>query len=146
MRKCDFNKVALQSQFDMGILVWICCIFSEHLFLRIPLDGCFCLSEHIVSYIVSMIGRAKVIPKINTENTSLKLYVIRCSIKLYIKTIFWIISVLSVIKNVSYCENICTKWKFKKKKKSCPSDIFYRKLAFGTNLFTKKIKSVAKQQ
>ena len=28
MAKCDFNK--------------ICCIFSEYLFLRTPLDGCFC--------------------------------------------------------------------------------------------------------
>ena len=32
MPKCDF----------MGGLLQICCIFSEHLFLRTRLDGCFC--------------------------------------------------------------------------------------------------------
>ena len=31
MPKCDFNKVAKQ----------LCWIFSEHLFLRTPLGGCF---------------------------------------------------------------------------------------------------------
>ena len=25
----------------MGVLLWICCIFSEHLFVRTPLEGCF---------------------------------------------------------------------------------------------------------
>ena len=29
------------SYFGMGVLLYICCIFSEHLFLRTPLDGCF---------------------------------------------------------------------------------------------------------
>ena len=37
MPNCDFNKVALH--FGMGVL--ICCIFSEHLFLRTPLGSCF---------------------------------------------------------------------------------------------------------
>ena len=27
----------------MGDLLQICCIFSEHLFVRTPLDGCFCV-------------------------------------------------------------------------------------------------------
>ena len=31
MPKCDFNKVAMK----------LCCIFSEHLFLRISLESCF---------------------------------------------------------------------------------------------------------
>ena len=31
----------LKSHFDMGVFLYICCIFSEHLFLRTPLDGCF---------------------------------------------------------------------------------------------------------
>ena len=35
----------LKSHFGMGILLKICCIFSEHLFLRTPLDGCFWDSE-----------------------------------------------------------------------------------------------------
>ena len=39
MPKRDFNKVA--PLFGMGVLLQICCIFSEHLFLRKPLGGCF---------------------------------------------------------------------------------------------------------
>ena len=31
----------LKSPFDMGVLLYICCMFSEHLFLGTPLDGCF---------------------------------------------------------------------------------------------------------
>ena len=38
MPKCNL----LNSHFDMGVLQYICCIFSEHPFLRTPLDGCFC--------------------------------------------------------------------------------------------------------
>ena len=30
----------LKSYFDMGVLLYICCIFSEHIFLRTPLEGC----------------------------------------------------------------------------------------------------------
>ena len=29
------------SHFGMGVLLQICCIFSEHFFLETPLDGCF---------------------------------------------------------------------------------------------------------
>ena len=32
----------LKSHFGMGVLLQICCKFSEHLFLRTRLDGCFC--------------------------------------------------------------------------------------------------------
>ena len=38
MPKCNL----LDSHFDMGVLLEICCIFSEHLFLMTHLDGCFC--------------------------------------------------------------------------------------------------------
>ena len=38
MPKCNL----LNSHFDMGVLLQICCIFSEHLFLRTPLDAWFC--------------------------------------------------------------------------------------------------------
>ena len=31
------------SHFGMGALLWICCMSSEHLFLRTPLGGCFCM-------------------------------------------------------------------------------------------------------
>ena len=47
MSKCNFNKVAkatsLKSHFGMDVLLYICWIFLEHLFLRILLDGCFSL-------------------------------------------------------------------------------------------------------
>ena len=35
MPKSNFNKVG------MGVLLYICCIFSEHLLLRTALGGCF---------------------------------------------------------------------------------------------------------
>ena len=46
MPKCDFNKVAKQLNWN-HTLAWVfscksCCIFSEYLFLRTPLGGCFC--------------------------------------------------------------------------------------------------------
>ena len=40
MSKCEFNKL----HFGMGVLLYIkfaACIFSEHIFLRTPLDGYF---------------------------------------------------------------------------------------------------------
>ena len=37
-----WNHTLLNSHFGMGVLLWICCIFSEHLFFRTPLGGCFC--------------------------------------------------------------------------------------------------------
>ena len=40
MPKCDFNKVA-KSHLGMGDHLSIGCIFSEHLFPRTPLGGCF---------------------------------------------------------------------------------------------------------
>ena len=33
--------VWFKSHFAMGVLLWICCIFSEHLFVRTPLEGSF---------------------------------------------------------------------------------------------------------
>ena len=36
------NCNLLSSYLDMVVLLLICCIFSEHLFLRTPLDGWFC--------------------------------------------------------------------------------------------------------
>ena len=41
--KCDF----LKQQFDMGILLSICCIFSEHLFLGTPLSICLCMLKEV---------------------------------------------------------------------------------------------------
>ena len=31
----------LKPPFDMGVLLLICCIFSEHPFIRTPMEGCF---------------------------------------------------------------------------------------------------------
>ena len=31
----------LKSHFDMGVLLYICCMFSDHLFLKTSLDGYF---------------------------------------------------------------------------------------------------------
>ena len=44
MPKCDFNKVTkhfIELHFDIDVLLLICCIFSQHLFLRTPLGDCF---------------------------------------------------------------------------------------------------------
>ena len=38
---CNYIEI-LKLHFSMGILLWIYCIFSEHFFLRLPLEGCFC--------------------------------------------------------------------------------------------------------
>ena len=34
------HAVLLKPHFGMSVLLSICCIFSEHLFLKTPLDGC----------------------------------------------------------------------------------------------------------
>ena len=36
---CHFSEIVLRH----GCSLVICCIFSENLFLRTPLDGCFCI-------------------------------------------------------------------------------------------------------
>ena len=41
--RCVLSKrftTLLKSHFGKGVLLWICCIFSEQLFLRTPLDIC----------------------------------------------------------------------------------------------------------
>ena len=58
MPKCKFNKLAyailLKSHFNISVLHEICCIFSEQLFLRTPLEGCFCSSNCFYRYSLSM--------------------------------------------------------------------------------------------
>ena len=50
--KCDFNKscfaTLLKPHFGMSVLLYICCIFSERLFLKTPLGGCFCTCKDIL--------------------------------------------------------------------------------------------------
>ena len=54
MPKCDSNKVAKQL-YGNRTSTWvfsckICCTFSEHLYLRTPLDGCFWTNFQRVSW------------------------------------------------------------------------------------------------
>ena len=42
----------LKPHFDMDVLLQICCIYSEHLFLRTPLEGC---SVYYISLYISNI-------------------------------------------------------------------------------------------
>ena len=43
--KFTATATLLKSHFVMGVLLQVSCIFSEHFFLRTPLDGCFCLCQ-----------------------------------------------------------------------------------------------------
>ena len=73
----------LKSHFGMG--VQICCIFSEHLFLRTPLEGCFCLFTKIhlqsqnQNFRTNLLNMFKVTKK-NTRLTSL--YIVLVSLLL----------------------------------------------------------------
>ena len=55
MLKYESNNVAilLKSNFHMGVLLSICCIFLEHRFLRTPLEGSSC-SRSCYSYVLSL--------------------------------------------------------------------------------------------
>ena len=37
------DSALLKPYFCMGVLLWICCIFAEHLFRKTSLGNCFCL-------------------------------------------------------------------------------------------------------
>ena len=37
---CDFNRMTKKLYFVMGVLLQICCMFSQHLFTRTPKEGC----------------------------------------------------------------------------------------------------------
>ena len=55
MPKCDFSKVVqLKSHFGMGVLLHICCIFSEHLFVRTPMDGYFRKKYFQISFLYKL--------------------------------------------------------------------------------------------
>ena len=42
----SIKLICKKSHFCMGVLLSICCIFSEHFFLRTTLEGCFCFFSH----------------------------------------------------------------------------------------------------
>ena len=63
----------LKSHFGMGVFLYICCIFSEHVFLRTPLECCFCIVLTLIFcwYIVPISTFFKqVIFSINLSNYS----------------------------------------------------------------------------
>ena len=41
---CIVISIKLLSTF---VLLWVCCIFSKHLFIRTPMERCFCIASHI---------------------------------------------------------------------------------------------------
>ena len=52
MSKCEFNKL----HFGMSVLLCIKfapCIFSEHIFIRTPLDGCFWYEGYLAHFLVA---------------------------------------------------------------------------------------------
>ena len=51
MPKCFFGK----SHFGKGVFLYICYIFSEHLFLRTPLDGCFCIILEVLIFLKKLL-------------------------------------------------------------------------------------------
>ena len=55
MLKYESNNVAilLKSNFHMGVLLSICCIFLEHRFLRTPLEGSSCI-QSCYNYVLSL--------------------------------------------------------------------------------------------
>ena len=56
MPKCGCFATLLKSHFCMVVLLYICCIFSEHLFLGTPLGGCFWKLYHVYwNFIMIMI-------------------------------------------------------------------------------------------
>ena len=44
---CIVISIKLLSTF---VLLWICCIFSKHLFIRTPMERCFCIASHYHSH------------------------------------------------------------------------------------------------
>ena len=63
------SATLLKSNFDMGVLLQIGCIFSEHLFPGTPLGGCFCpfLTTEILFIIKKVIHPS--IKELNLWNT-----------------------------------------------------------------------------
>ena len=50
MPKCDLATL-LKSHFGTGVLLYICSLFSEHLFLGTPLGDCFCSFQILILFI-----------------------------------------------------------------------------------------------
>ena len=50
--QCHAMPTLLKLHFGMGVLLEICCIIPEHLFLGTPLGGCFCrfINQQVVNW------------------------------------------------------------------------------------------------
>ena len=78
--KCDFNScfaTLLKSHFSMGFLLFspvICCIFSEHRFLKTPLGGCFCknisLRNNLFISLIELRNTSVILKQINYPTQS----------------------------------------------------------------------------
>ena len=65
----------LKSHFDMGVLLQVCCTFSEHFFLITPLEGCFCiLVMEAYSYLVVLIYNLRYYIKISINSKMFQIY------------------------------------------------------------------------
>ena len=67
-------SIKLQSNFGMGVLLPICGIFSEHLFLRTPLDGCFWTVKEITGKFMEKVKIKNGKAQVKKSATLLKIY------------------------------------------------------------------------
>ena len=86
--KCDFNNVALQFYWNCTTTwVFFCkfwCIFSDDIFIRTPMEGCFCW-QYVTRWFISAIK-----PVFNSQTCKLKKFKVRIYIlilKLESKTV-----------------------------------------------------------
>ena len=64
----------LSSHFGMSVLLQICCILSEHLFLRTPLDGCFWTVKEITGKFMKKVKIKNGKAQVKKSGTWLKIY------------------------------------------------------------------------
>ena len=85
MPKCNYNKVEVQfqlsckatllkSHFGMGFLLYICCIFSKHLFLRTPLDSRFWTVQEITGKFIKKVKIKNDKAQVKKSSTLLNIY------------------------------------------------------------------------
>ena len=90
----------------MKILLYVCCIFSEHLFLRVPLGGCFCLCCLTLSRLWRGLWAVSRVEE--SARARLFLQGLSCweaSVALYLRFWFWAWSVWSMI---AICGRFCS--------------------------------------
>ena len=63
------EAVLLRSCFGVGVLLWVCCIFSECPFLRGPLESCFCLFLSLVNIYIILFKSCEInyLPSITSD-------------------------------------------------------------------------------